>query len=385
MNALGPQLHCVYRHLETPRSTLLYLLYYRNVSVHSLVHIGNLRLQLGVLGRWRRATWAPQQRAAPARRCLSPSSRDLPAQVRSHLVVRPSMPACLIVSLSVYLPSGPTAIRVCACVTPGKTHTVKGVLNVWHMVAYQRYYNSLVSVLSANARNGLNIESVSSALERKCATAFLHMPSQTCQSQLSHVLNTCAGCSKQASQKMGQSKVFALKLSLSSMCSCMFTHAGMTPCQMSLEVFAVQLAKRSGKTAHLDLRTVQCSCRRAPGTLHGYRLLRWAGAPHTLPSWGTSTVWTHVHCACSWCSWLIGQPGQHLDTLLSKCSTICLIPPACILTAQGRVYRPNVVRVGSEEAPLSARARDVWVDGLIRRYMDMEQPGHFPCSWQHFS
>ena len=49
---------------------------------------------------------------------------------------------------------------------------MKGVLNVWHMVAYQRYYNSLVSVLSANARNGLNIESVSSALERKCATAI---------------------------------------------------------------------------------------------------------------------------------------------------------------------------------------------------------------------
>ena len=49
--------------------------------------------------------------------------------------------------------------------------------------------------------------------------------------------------------------------------------------------------------------------------------------------------------------------------------------PACLFAAQGRVYRPNVVRVGSEEAPLSARARDVWVDGLTRRYMDMEQPG----------
>ena len=50
-------------------------------------------------------------------------------------------------------------------------------------------------------------------------------------------------------------------------------------------------------------------------------------------------------------------------------------PPARLFAAQGRVYRPNVVRVGSEEAPLSARARDVWVDGLTRRYMDMEQPG----------
>ncbi len=40
---------------------------------------------------------------------------------------------------------------------------------------------------------------------------------------------------------------------------------------------------------------------------------------------------------------------------------------------QGCLYRPNVVRVGSEEAPLAERARDVWVDGLIRRYLDMEQ------------
>lgn len=31
------------------------------------------------------------------------------------------------------------------------------------------------------------------------------------------------------------------------------------------------------------------------------------------------------------------------------------------------------MRVGSEEAPLAERARDVWVDGLIRRYLDMEQ------------
>jgi hypothetical protein len=44
---------------------------------------------------------------------------------------------------------------------------VKGVLNVWHMVAYQRYYNSLVAVLSADARSGLNLDSFNSALERK--------------------------------------------------------------------------------------------------------------------------------------------------------------------------------------------------------------------------
>lgn len=29
----------------------------------------------------------------------------------------------------------------------GKTHTVKGILNVWHLVHYQRFYESLVSQL----------------------------------------------------------------------------------------------------------------------------------------------------------------------------------------------------------------------------------------------
>ena len=32
----------------------------------------------------------------------------------------------------------------------------------------------------------------------------------------------------------------------------------------------------------------------------------------------------------------------------------------------GRIYRPSVVRVGSEDAPIQQRARDVWVDTLIK-------------------
>jgi hypothetical protein len=51
------------------------------------------------------------------------------------------------------------------------------------------------------------------------------------------------------------------------------------------------------------------------------------------------------------------------------------LPDLSAARVQGRVYRPNVVRVGSEEAPLSARARDVWVDSLIKRYLDMQLPG----------
>ncbi|KAL3156802.1 hypothetical protein ABBQ38_001073 [Trebouxia sp. C0009 RCD-2024] len=48
------------------------------------------------------------------------------------------------------------------------------------------------------------------------------------------------------------------------------------------------------------------------------------------------------------------------------------------LDFKGNVYRPNVVRIGSEEAPVSARAKDVWVDGLIASYMDMDS-----MAWTH--
>lgn len=39
---------------------------------------------------------------------------------------------------------------------------------------------------------------------------------------------------------------------------------------------------------------------------------------------------------------------------------------------QGNTYRPTVVRIGSEEAPVSERAKHVWVDGLIKAYMEMD-------------
>ena len=46
----------------------------------------------------------------------------------------------------------------------GKTHTVKGVLNVWHLVHYQRYYDSLVATLSNPEKAQ---ESLRLALDRK--------------------------------------------------------------------------------------------------------------------------------------------------------------------------------------------------------------------------
>ena len=46
----------------------------------------------------------------------------------------------------------------------GKTHTVLGVLNVWHLVHYQRYYDSLVATLSDPAKAQ---ESLRLALDRK--------------------------------------------------------------------------------------------------------------------------------------------------------------------------------------------------------------------------
>ena len=50
---------------------------------------------------------------------------------------------------------------------------------------------------------------------------------------------------------------------------------------------------------------------------------------------------------------------------------------------QGKPYRPNVVRIGSEEAPLAQRARDVWVDGLIRQYTHLHPEAHGQRMSQH--
>ena len=46
----------------------------------------------------------------------------------------------------------------------GKTHTVCGVLNVWHLTAYQQHYNSLIrSVKEASATSGSGLDSVNTA------------------------------------------------------------------------------------------------------------------------------------------------------------------------------------------------------------------------------
>ena len=50
---------------------------------------------------------------------------------------------------------------------------------------------------------------------------------------------------------------------------------------------------------------------------------------------------------------------------------------------QGKPYRPNVVRIGSEEAPLAQRARDVWVDGLVRQYTGLHPEVHSQRKSQH--
>ena len=50
---------------------------------------------------------------------------------------------------------------------------------------------------------------------------------------------------------------------------------------------------------------------------------------------------------------------------------------------QGKPYRPNVVRIGSEEAPLAPRAKDVWVDGLVRQYTQLHPDSHSLRMNQH--
>ena len=74
----------------------------------------------------------------------------------------PAVPAwhsCMALSsmlhrLSSSLQSVPAGAAQC-CWPPvptgtGKTHTVKGVLNVWSLVAYQRYYKSLMEALTSD-------------------------------------------------------------------------------------------------------------------------------------------------------------------------------------------------------------------------------------------
>ena len=39
------------------------------------------------------------------------------------------------------------------CAGTGKTHTVTGILNVWHLVAFQRYFAALVACLAEQAVN----------------------------------------------------------------------------------------------------------------------------------------------------------------------------------------------------------------------------------------
>lgn len=42
-----------------------------------------------------------------------------------------------------------------------------------------------------------------------------------------------------------------------------------------------------------------------------------------------------------------------------------------------------MVRIGSEEAPLAQRARDVWVDGLVRQYTGLHPEAHSQGMAQH--
>lgn len=82
----------------------------------------------------------------------------------------------------------------------GKTHTVKGVLNVWHLVHYQRYYNSLVASLTADARAGVNMESMQSALDRRCVPDCLLVLFFTAVSGSGSTCTLLAECQMRRSQ-----------------------------------------------------------------------------------------------------------------------------------------------------------------------------------------
>lgn len=117
------------------------------------------------------------------------------------------------------------------------------------------------------------------------------------------------------------------------------------------------------------------------------------------PSGATPHQLTCCHAYCSACviaglqvRWGGYSPCQHNLSykliLLQLVSQLILqlkvqLSGPCFLlfywcVVQGKTYRPNVVRIGSEEAPVSQRAKDVWVDVLIARYMDMDS-----ATWEH--
>uniref|UniRef100_A0A061SGN7 Senataxin n=1 Tax=Tetraselmis sp. GSL018 TaxID=582737 RepID=A0A061SGN7_9CHLO len=143
----------------------------------------------------------------------------------------------------------------------GKTHTVRGILNTWHLVQYQRYYTSLVACLAPKSK----------------------IAAEWRQSR-----------GRNSSLNSGVQDIYSGQLS----------------------------------SAEVDDRLLLL-----PGVEPQPRILV---------------------CAPS---------NAATDELLQRIMNIGF------RAGNGSMYWPNVVRVGSEAAPLSQRARDVWVDNIVNQYL----------------
>ena len=58
-------------------------------------------------------------------------------------------------------------------------------------------------------------------------------------------------------------------------------------------------------------------------------------------------------------------PHAAIDELLER------ILRERFVDGRGQLYSPAVVRVGSDDAPLSEEVKEVWIDRLVGRYLDI--------------
>ena len=109
----------------------------------------------------------PIERISPP--CSPPICLSLPFSVHSALSpsalrALPSPPPPLVQAAAAALSTKLPFVLIQGPPGTGKTHTVCGVLNVWHLTAYQQYYDSLIrSVKELSEKSGSGLDSVATA------------------------------------------------------------------------------------------------------------------------------------------------------------------------------------------------------------------------------
>ena len=107
----------------------------------------------------------PIERISPLVRPLSVSVSHSPSTPPSHPQrCAPSPPLPFVQAAAAALSTKLPFVLIQGPPGTGKTHTVCGVLNVWHLTAYQQYYDSLIrSVKELSEKSGSGLDSVATA------------------------------------------------------------------------------------------------------------------------------------------------------------------------------------------------------------------------------